>query len=194
MNVAIMLKPSPHSPQACACAEGLKWTLLSLPSSTFSLSPLLFSSFSQARRQQEAMVAELYSMAAPFPCSLSMAIGPSTHSYTNKIYLFFLYFFYVHTLIHTLLLTYTASNTSTMARTSTSTSTVRRSRTTSAWSRPGRGVRAHRASRRGRRTSSRRGMLAGGDLSMTRMSALTKGFNQVDDEDERTDEDDERAG
>ena len=37
----------------------------------------------------------------------------------------------MHTLIHTLLLTYTASNTSTMARTSTSTSTVRRSRTTS---------------------------------------------------------------
>jgi len=37
-------------------------------------------------------------------------------------------------------------------------------------------------------------MLAGGDLSTTRMSALTKGFNQVDDEDERADEDDERGG
>ena len=38
----------------------------------------------------------------------------------------------MHTLIHTLLLTYNmASNTSTMARTSTSTSMVRRSRTTS---------------------------------------------------------------
>ena len=36
-------------------------------------------------------------------------------------------------------------------------------------------------------------MLAG-DLSTTRMSALTKGFNQVDDEDERADEDDERGG
>ena len=85
LNVAIMLKPSPHSPRACACVEGLKWMPLSLPSSAFSLSPLLFSSFSQAWRQQEAMAAELYSMAAPFPYSLSMAVGPSTHSYTNKI-------------------------------------------------------------------------------------------------------------
>ena len=37
-------------------------------------------------------------------------------------------------------------------------------------------------------------MLAGGDLSTTRMSALTTGFNQVDDEDERADEDDEGGG
>ena len=76
---------------------------------------------------------------------------------TNKIYLFFLYFFYVHTLIHTLLLTYSTASTSTMTRTSTSISMVRTSRTTSVWSWPGRGARARRASRRGRRMSLRRG-------------------------------------
>ena len=43
-------------------------------------------------------------MAAPFPCSLSMAVGPSTHIHKYNLQIKSIY---VHTLIHTLLLTRT---------------------------------------------------------------------------------------